>query len=132
MCVCLSDLCLAQYIVNLSIFWNKSFLLISLICVVLCFVQQSGIRASTSSTDNPDSSSKIAGKEWGSLLSMQLLQNIHKLSPVYPHLASLSLIINLFLIANHPMKVCLGIANWNQRNFHQSTSTSNCFTLISL
>ena len=35
----------------------------SLACVVLCFVQESGIRASASSTDNPDSSSKIAGKE---------------------------------------------------------------------
>ena len=41
---------------------------------------------------------------------MQPLQNTHKVSPVYPHLASLSLIVNLFLIANHPMKVCRGIA----------------------
>ena len=53
---------------------------------------------------------KLQAKDRWSLLSMQPLQNTHKVSPVYPHLDSLSIIVNLFFIANHPMKVCLGIA----------------------
>ena len=42
---------------------------------------------------------------------MQPLKSTHKVSPVYPHLASLSLVVNLLLTANHPMKRCLGIAS---------------------
>ena len=118
------DLCLAECIVNLSIFWIKSFLLIALARVVLCFVQQTGIKLPLIQQDTQILLAKGPTKNRWSLLSIQPHKNTHKVSPVYPHLSSLSLIVNLFFIANHPMKLCLGIASRNQRFFHQSTSNS--------
>ena len=93
------DLCLAECIVNLSIFWIKRFLLIALARVVLCFVQQTGIKLPLIQQDTQILLAKGQTKNRWSLLSIQPLQNTHKVSPVYPHLSSLSLIVNLFFIA---------------------------------
>ena len=93
------DLCLAKCLVNLSIFWIKSFLLIALARVVLCFVQQTCIKLPLIQQDTQILLAKGQTKNRWSLLSIQPLQNTHKVSPVYPHLSSLSLIVNLFFIA---------------------------------
>ena len=56
------------------------------------------------------------------LSSMYCLQNWHIGSTLIPQSNNLSLVDSLSLIANHPIKQCLGIASRNQTSFHQGTS----------
>ena len=68
---------------------------------------------------------KLHLKNKWSQLSMQLLQNAHRISPCTPHYKSLSEVDILFLIASQVTKACLGMAVENQISFHQLTSDNS-------